>query len=212
MQELEKIIEKMKEIKDGNRKEKLYTKYPPNSKDQEVLNAYSQGYEDGTDNFYNAIVDDVRNHINDGWIPDKEVPSNRWTEGDEDSDGYTLDRFDGIYTVYDPDGRCIAEFAHYEYSGWIPAEERLPEDVDEEYYAMNIVTLENGSVCLGVYRNNDGEWWTRMNEGGKYYTNSNKVIAWMPLPEPYEPETQDKPEEHFPEWRTKFLGKFDKRV
>ena len=69
MQELEKILEKMKEIKDGNRKEKLYAKYPPNGRDQETLNAYSQGYEDGTDNFYNAIVDDVRNHMNDGWIP-----------------------------------------------------------------------------------------------------------------------------------------------
>ncbi len=69
MQELEKIIEKMKEIKDGNRKEKIYTKYPPNGRDQEILNAYSQGYEDGTDNFYNAIVDNIRKHMNDGWIP-----------------------------------------------------------------------------------------------------------------------------------------------
>ena len=68
MQELEKIIEKMKEIKDGNRKEKLYAKYPPNSKDQEVLNAYSQGYEDGTDNFYNATAGIIRKHMNDGWI------------------------------------------------------------------------------------------------------------------------------------------------
>ena len=69
MQELEKIIEKMKEIKDGNRKEKIYAKYPPNGRDQEILNAYSQGYEDGTDNFYNAIVDNIRKHMNDGWIP-----------------------------------------------------------------------------------------------------------------------------------------------
>lgn len=69
MQELEKILEKLKRIKDGNRKEKLYAKYPPNSKDQEVLNAYSQGYEDGTDNFYNAAVQIIREHMNDGWIP-----------------------------------------------------------------------------------------------------------------------------------------------
>ena len=69
MQELEKILEKLKRIKDGNRKEKLYAKYPPNSKDQEVLNAYSQGYEDGTDNFYNAAAQIIRNHMNDGWIP-----------------------------------------------------------------------------------------------------------------------------------------------
>lgn len=69
MQVLEKILKELKRIKDGNRKEKLYAKYPPNSKDQEVLNAYSQGYEDGTDNFYNAAAGIIRNHMNDGWIP-----------------------------------------------------------------------------------------------------------------------------------------------
>lgn len=72
MQELEKILEEMRQIKDGNRKENLYAKYPPNDKDQEVLNAYSQGYEDGTDNFYNAIVEMIHNHMNDGWIPVEE--------------------------------------------------------------------------------------------------------------------------------------------
>ena len=86
MQELEKILEEMKRIKDGNRKEKLYAKYPPNSEDQKVLNAYSQGYEDGTDNFYNAVTDIIRKHLsrengqeitrysrdNDGWIPVEE--------------------------------------------------------------------------------------------------------------------------------------------
>ena len=75
MQELEKILEELKRIKDGNRKEKLYAKYPPNSKDQEVLNAYSQGYEDGTDNFYNVAVEIIRKHMNDGWIPvDERLP------------------------------------------------------------------------------------------------------------------------------------------
>lgn len=77
MQGLEKILEEMRGIKDGNRKEKLYAKYPPNSKDQKVLNAYSQGYEDGTDNFYNAVVDIIRKHMNDGWIPvDRKLPPN----------------------------------------------------------------------------------------------------------------------------------------
>ena len=75
MQELEKILEEMRQIKDGNRKENLYAKYPPNGKDQEVLNAYSQGYEDGTDNFYNAVVYIIRKHMNDGWIPvDRGLP------------------------------------------------------------------------------------------------------------------------------------------
>lgn len=42
MNVLEKILEEMKKIKDGNRKEKLYGKYPPQNKRQETLNAYSQ--------------------------------------------------------------------------------------------------------------------------------------------------------------------------
>ena len=57
MQELEKILEEMRGIKDGNRKEKLYAKYPPKDNKQEKLNCYSQGYEDGTDNFYNGLKD-----------------------------------------------------------------------------------------------------------------------------------------------------------
>ena len=77
MQELEKILEEMRQIKDGNRKENLHAKYPPNGKDQEVLNAYSQGYEDGTDNFYNAVVYIIRKHMNDGWISvEKDLPKN----------------------------------------------------------------------------------------------------------------------------------------
>lgn len=56
MNVLEKILEEMNKIKDGNRKEKLYAKYPAKNKRQEILNIYSQGYEDGTDNFYNAII------------------------------------------------------------------------------------------------------------------------------------------------------------
>lgn len=50
-----KVLGYIKEIKDGNRKEKLYAKYPAKDKEQENLNCYSQGYEDGTDNFYNGL-------------------------------------------------------------------------------------------------------------------------------------------------------------
>ena len=78
MQGLEYILKEMKEIKDRNREEKLYAKYPPHSEDQRALNAYSRGYEDGTDNFYNALMYIIRKHMsgkgsnvhtNDGWIP-----------------------------------------------------------------------------------------------------------------------------------------------
>lgn len=50
-----KVLEKMKAIKDGNRAKDLYAKYPPKDKEQEKLNCYSQGYEDGTDNFYHGL-------------------------------------------------------------------------------------------------------------------------------------------------------------
>ena len=50
-----KVLEKMREIKDVNRAKDLYAKYPPKDKEQEKLNCYSQGYEDGTDNFYHGL-------------------------------------------------------------------------------------------------------------------------------------------------------------
>lgn len=60
---VKELIRKMDEIKNGNRKEKLYAKYPPNGKKQETLNAYSQGYEDGTDNFYHALKDYIDSEV-----------------------------------------------------------------------------------------------------------------------------------------------------
>lgn len=51
-----KLNEYIREIKDQNRKEKLYAKYPADTKEQEIKKAYSVGYEDGTDNMYNALV------------------------------------------------------------------------------------------------------------------------------------------------------------
>lgn len=125
MQELQKILEELKRIKDGNRKEKLYAKYPPNSKDQEVLNAYSQGYEDGTDNFYNAAAEIIHDHMNDGWISvDERMPEEKkpvlvqWEKYDrhlnvtltymdvmwlEDEEDVVFETINGI-----PNGRVIA--------------------------------------------------------------------------------------------------------
>ena len=71
-------------------------------------------------------------------------------------------------------------------TGWIPCSSgRLPKDEDEEVYPMNLVTLENGDVCLGVYRYDEGTWRTRMSEGETLYTTDHTVTAWQPLPQPY---------------------------
>lgn len=143
MQELEKIIEEMNKIKDGNRKEKIYAKYPPNSKEQEILNAYSQGYEDGTDNFYNAIMGKIRKHMSG---KDTDVPTN---------------------------------------DGWIPVEERLPEE--SGYYRVTVKNKELGDITeetawfahVDDYDIDESEW--------RAIYEFEEVIAWREL-EPYRPE------------------------
>lgn len=64
-------------------------------------------------------------------------------------------------------------------TGWISVEERLPET--EDGYVHVMVSLDDGFVCTTDYTDNDGfELWA----------DSGEVIAWMPLPEPYEPEVE----------------------
>ena len=69
--------------------------------------------------------------------------------------------------------------------GWISVEERLPEDNESDFYDAVTVTLLNGDVTHGCYRNHDKEWWIASKDGR--YVWSDQVIAWRPLPEPYRP-------------------------
>lgn len=178
MNVLEKILEEMKKIKEGNRREKLYAKYPAESQDEEKLNIYSQGYEDGTDNFYNAIVSFIHTKI-------------------KKQEEFEFD-FTGVKTF---DCQCGRHYVNTAHDDWIPCSKRLPEKNVEELYDMQLVTLKDGEVCLGVYRNEDDEWWTRKQEGERVYTNTHEVIAWQPLPEPYR--AADKPD-----WKENMLNTF----
>lgn len=81
-------------------------------------------------------------------------------------------------------------------NGWIPVEERLPDGLNKELYDINLVTLEDGEVCIGVYRDDKKEWWTRKKEGETLYTIKHNVIAWQPLPEPYKPNKDIPATEH----------------
>lgn len=83
-----------------------------------------------------------------------------------------------------------------ENDGWIPVEERLPDGLNKELYDINLVTLEDGEVCIGVYRDDKKEWWTRKKEGETLYTTKHNVIAWQPLPEPYKPNKDNSATEH----------------
>jgi len=59
---------------------------------------------------------------------------------------------------------------------WISCNERLPEDDRSK-----VVTLANGNAEVGYYSN--GDWWC---VGDKFTLENPTVIAWMPLPKPYE--------------------------
>ena len=67
----------------------------------------------------------------------------------------------------------------YKDDGWIPCSERLPDEEWETY----ITSHEDGSVQIHSYTHKDGfvfNWDTDKP--------NSKVVAWMPLPEPYRPE------------------------
>ena len=72
---------------------------------------------------------------------------------------------------------------------WIPVEERLPVK-HGTLYDMCIVSIDGGEVCFGVYRDDEKKWYTRLNEGEKFYNNAHMVRAWMPIPEPYKPKKE----------------------
>lgn len=190
MNVLEKILEEMNKIKDGNRKEKLYAKYPEKNKRQEILNIYSQGYEDGTDNFYNAIVPLVRAGIplicsrmsdNDELIDRKalkeEIESLRMTiTGMRRGKTITIQALEeykkSILRIIDEQPTVHAN------DGWISVEERLPE---KPVFGEDSYIVQHKCIITPYSAYWDGENWT------EDYSDEpiRGIIAWQPLPERY---------------------------
>lgn len=62
---------------------------------------------------------------------------------------------------------------------WIPVSERLPEE------GLTVLILaENGQIEFGQRDENKWEWLAE--SIADYWTEAEEVIAWQPLPEPYE--------------------------
>ena len=72
---------------------------------------------------------------------------------------------------------------------WIPVTERLPEEKEKEgingVYKPYLVTLDDGTECIGAYMHHEKGWITRKFYGEKEFTTDNTVVSWMELPEAY---------------------------
>ena len=86
---------------------------------------------------------------------------------------------------------------------WIPVTERLPEDCDERFYMCVVENHESDPPMYLQYLENTGFglWSNVFDEhtlgfvGSDFSTNEElgyeKVLAWMPLPEPYKEDEHD---------------------
>lgn len=89
---------------------------------------------------------------------------------------------------YDAEGIEALETAInvLEQTRWIPVSERLPEDEQEILFSTKM-----GRVHSGKYHDDDSanQWYSHEDKCRAW---NNVVTAWMPLPEPYKAESEDK--------------------
>ena len=86
---------------------------------------------------------------------------------------------------------------------WIPCSEKLPEDYDNRFYMCIVENHEEDPPMLCQYGEGYGfGFWSDIYDGNtlgfvdsEFKTNEElgyeKVIAWQPLPEPYNPESSN---------------------
>lgn len=107
---------------------------------------------------------------------------------------YTEPRNDMDKTTIDA---CKGAIELLEQTRWIPVSEKLPEVRDDKYGdtsddVLICVMDEDGYYSIstgfyGYYPNNGSYqgWWSVWTDGCDKLYSKDKVVAWMPLPQPY---------------------------
>lgn len=76
---------------------------------------------------------------------------------------------------------------------WVPVTERLPKITEHHVSEVVICYLSNGAYCFGSLEENPfGQTRWSCERDDEYHQPVGKVLAWMPLPEPYMAESEDK--------------------
>lgn len=70
---------------------------------------------------------------------------------------------------------------------WIPVSERLPECTISDIVSEDVLVFDGTDIRVGEYRCRAGYWRVFGYEIDEHVD----VIAWMPLPQPYVPDTND---------------------
>ena len=92
----------------------------------------------------------------------------------------------------------------YKKHRWIPVEERLPEE--NKYVLLSFYGLEE--PAFGMYEEN--EWYLGYAYGGEKCISVGLLVsAWLPLPEPYGAEVEEKPDVST-DWKGHYMGRFEK--
>lgn len=70
-------------------------------------------------------------------------------------------------------------------TNWIPCSERLPEDFQSVLCYAESIARSPDTIFVGSQKH--GCWFLQSSIGTESFPTQYKVVAWLPLPEPYKP-------------------------
>lgn len=107
------------------------------------------------------------------WLMDEVMDEENWTLNAVDNGEIICRKLKKLGLLDVVDGYYVET----QETGWIPVSERLPKECDGRV----LVSKEDGQVTTGLHSEFSNVWYI----GDMCGVGGCKVIAWMPLPEPY---------------------------